>query len=117
MCLFDGEARKMLHRHIRSKYDMSPEEYRAYWDLPADYPMIAPGYSEEKRIVAVAQGLGPRSFTKPPRRASSPARPRRPCLLNGCAGRPDPSDAIGATLGRHTIVPDLPEPRWHRYWA
>ena len=58
VCLFDGEPRKMLHRHIRSKYNMSPEEYRAYWNLPADYPMTAPGYSEEKRIVAVAQGLG-----------------------------------------------------------
>jgi len=58
VCLFDGEPRKMLHRHIRSKYNMSPEEYRAYWSLPADYPMTAPGYSEEKRIVAVAQGLG-----------------------------------------------------------
>jgi len=58
VCLFDGEPRKMLHRHIRAKYNMSPEEYRAYWNLPDDYPMTAPGYSEEKRIVAVAQGLG-----------------------------------------------------------
>lgn len=58
ICLFDGEPRKMLHRHIRSKYNMTPEEYREFWNLPADYPMTAPGYSQEKRIVAVAQGLG-----------------------------------------------------------
>lgn len=58
ICLFDGEPRKMLSRHLLSKYGMRPDEYRAYWNLPDDYPMTAPGYSDEKRIVAVSQGLG-----------------------------------------------------------
>lgn len=58
ICLFDGERRKMLSRHLLSKYGMRPDEYRAYWNLPDSYPMTAPGYSDEKRIVAVSQGLG-----------------------------------------------------------
>lgn len=70
ICLFDGESRKMLHRHIRAKYNMSPEEYRSYWKLPGDYPMTAPGYSEEKRVVAVAQGLGQS-------RIKAPATPKK----------------------------------------
>lgn len=58
ICLIDGEHRKMLHRHLRSKYKMSEAEYKRHFDLDKDYPMTAPGYSKEKRIVAVRQGLG-----------------------------------------------------------
>lgn len=58
ICLFDGAKKKMMSRHLKAKYGMTPAEYREYWDLPADYPMTAPGYSAEKRAVAKAQGLG-----------------------------------------------------------
>lgn len=58
VCLIDGEQRRMLHRHLRSRYGMSVEEYRAHFGLPDDYPMTAPGYSEEKRRYAIHQGLG-----------------------------------------------------------
>jgi predicted transcriptional regulator len=58
ICLFDGAKKKMMSRHLKAKYNMTPAEYREYWDLPADYPMTAPGYSAEKRAVAKAQGLG-----------------------------------------------------------
>lgn len=58
VCLIDGERRKMLQRHLRSKYQMSEAEYRTHFNLPDSYPMTAPGYSKEKSIVARAQGLG-----------------------------------------------------------
>lgn len=58
VCLFDGAEKKMMSRHLRAKYNMSPDEYREYWNLSPDYPMTAPSYSAEKRLVALNQGLG-----------------------------------------------------------
>jgi predicted transcriptional regulator len=58
VCLEDGLKFKSLKRHLRSKYGMSPEEYRAKWALPADYPMVAPGYSEKRSKLAKKMGLG-----------------------------------------------------------
>lgn len=58
VCLEDGEAFKSLKRHLREKYDMTPEQYRAKWDLPADYPMVAPEYSKRRAAMAKANGLG-----------------------------------------------------------
>ncbi len=58
VCLEDGLKFKSLKRHLRSKYGMSPEEYRAKWGLPADYPMVAPGYSEKRSKLAKKMGLG-----------------------------------------------------------
>ncbi|MBY9065295.1 MucR family transcriptional regulator [Hyphomonas sp. WL0036] len=58
ICLEDGLKFKSLKRHLRSKYDMSPDEYREKWDLPADYPMVAPGYSAQRSKLAKKMGLG-----------------------------------------------------------
>jgi predicted transcriptional regulator len=58
VCLEDGKKLKMLKRYLRTNYDMSPEEYRARWGLPADYPMVAPAYSEKRRELAKEIGLG-----------------------------------------------------------
>lgn len=58
ICLEDGKKFKSLKRHLRTAYDMSPEEYRAKWDLPADYPMVAPGYSRQRSKLAKKMGLG-----------------------------------------------------------
>lgn len=58
ICLEDGLKFKSLKRHLRSKYDMSPEEYREKWGLPADYPMVAPGYSAQRSKLAKKMGLG-----------------------------------------------------------
>lgn len=58
ICLEDGLKFKSLKRHLRSRYGMSPEEYRAKWALPADYPMVAPGYSEKRSRLAKKMGLG-----------------------------------------------------------
>jgi len=48
----------MLKRYIRAKYGMEEADYKAFWNLPADYPMVAPGYAKLKADVALAQGLG-----------------------------------------------------------
>jgi len=58
ICLEDGKELKMLKRYLRSTYDMSPEEYRKRWGLPADYPMVAPSYAQRRSEFAKKIGLG-----------------------------------------------------------
>jgi len=58
ICLEDGKKLKMLKRYLRSTYDMSPEEYRKRWGLPADYPMVAPSYAQRRSEFAKKIGLG-----------------------------------------------------------
>lgn len=58
VCLEDGKKLKMLKRHLRSTYNMSPDEYRARWGLPADYPMVAPNYAAQRSEFAKRIGLG-----------------------------------------------------------
>ena len=58
VCLEDGKKLKMLKRHLRTAYGLSPEEYRAKWGLPADYPMVAPNYSAQRSAFAKKIGLG-----------------------------------------------------------
>lgn len=58
ICLEDGKKFKSLKRHLRTAYDMSPEDYRARWGLPADYPMVAPAYAEARSTLAKKMGLG-----------------------------------------------------------
>lgn len=56
--LEDGKPYKSLKRHLRTKYNMTPEDYRAKWGLPADYPMVAPNYAANRSALAKAMGLG-----------------------------------------------------------
>jgi predicted transcriptional regulator len=58
ICLEDGKKLKMLKRHLMTHYQMTPEDYRAKWGLPADYPMVAPNYAEQRRNLAKKIGLG-----------------------------------------------------------
>ena len=58
VCLEDGKKLKMLKRHLRTTYNMSPEDYRAKWGLPAEYPMVAPAYAERRSEFAKKIGLG-----------------------------------------------------------
>jgi predicted transcriptional regulator len=58
ICLEDGKKFKSLKRHLRTHYDLSPEEYREKWGLPADYPMVAPSYSATRSRLAKDNGLG-----------------------------------------------------------
>jgi predicted transcriptional regulator len=58
VCLDDGKKLKMLKRHLMTHYGMTPDDYRTKWGLPADYPMVAPAYAEQRRELAKAIGLG-----------------------------------------------------------
>jgi predicted transcriptional regulator len=58
VCLEDGQKFKSLKRHLRLKYELSPEQYRAKWDLPKDYPMVAPNYAKARSDLAKQMGLG-----------------------------------------------------------
>ena len=58
VCLEDGKKLKMLRRHLMTHYNMTPDDYRAKWNLPKDYPMVAPNYAEKRRALAKQIGLG-----------------------------------------------------------
>jgi len=58
VCLEDGKKLKMLKRHLMTHYQMTPEQYRTKWNLPAEYPMVAPNYAEQRRTLAKKIGLG-----------------------------------------------------------
>lgn len=64
ICLEDGKKFKSLKRHLRTHYNMSPEEYRDKWGLPADYPMVAPNYSATRSRLAKDNGLGRKAAAK-----------------------------------------------------
>jgi predicted transcriptional regulator len=58
ICLDDGKRLKLLKRHLRTVYNMTPDEYRTKWGLPYDYPMVAPNYAESRSVLAKKIGLG-----------------------------------------------------------
>jgi predicted transcriptional regulator len=58
ICLEDGKKFKSLKRHLRTQYNMSPEDYREKWGLPSDYPMVAPNYAQARSQLAKQMGLG-----------------------------------------------------------
>ncbi len=64
ICLEDGKKLKMLKRHLKTAYNMTPEEYREKWNLPSDYPMVAPNYAEHRSSLAKKIGLGTRARAK-----------------------------------------------------
>jgi len=64
VCLEDGKKLKMLKRHLMTDHGLTPAQYRARWNLPADYPIVAPAYAEQRRALAVKIGLGRKPGTK-----------------------------------------------------
>lgn len=73
VCLEDGKKLKMLKRHLMTHYNMTPDQYRARWGLPADYPMVAPNYAEKRRELAKKIGLGRKPGVKRGRVAKAKA--------------------------------------------
>lgn len=65
ICLEDGKSFKSLKRHLRTSYDMTPEQYRTKWGLPSDYPMVAPAYAEARSALAKSMGLGRKAAAQP----------------------------------------------------
>jgi predicted transcriptional regulator len=70
VCLEDGKKLKMLKRHLRTNYNMTPDEYRAKWGLSPDYPMVAPNYAAQRSAFAKKIGLGRSTVRKSGRRAA-----------------------------------------------
>ena len=68
ICLEDGKKLKMLKRHLRASYGITPDEYRTKWGLPPDYPMVAPNYAEQRSNFAKKIGLGRKKGDKITRR-------------------------------------------------
>ena len=81
ICLEDGKKFKSLKRHLRTAYNMSPEEYRARWGLPSDYPMVAPSYAEARSSLAKKWALAS-SAAKHPRAARPPKQIDRPFIVS-----------------------------------
>ena len=73
ICLEDGKKFKSLKRHLRTKFEMGPEEYRAKWGLPSDYPMVAPNYAAARSNLALAMGLGQKRQANAGRKKGSKA--------------------------------------------
>lgn len=68
VCLEDGKKLKMLKRHLRTTYNMTPQEYKEKWNLPMDYPMVAPNYAKQRSSFAKQIGLGKKSGNASPTR-------------------------------------------------
>jgi predicted transcriptional regulator len=81
ICLEDGRKFKSLKRHLRTKYNMSPDQYRAKWGLPKDYPMTAPSYAERRSNLAKAAGLG--RVPRDAQRSKIEAAPKKGRALKG----------------------------------
>ncbi|MGL3823691.1 MucR family transcriptional regulator [Sphingopyxis sp. R3-92] len=79
VCLEDGKKLKMLRRHLMTHYGQTPDDYRAKWGLPADYPMVAPDYAERRRVLAKEIGLGTkgRGGGRKPARGATKAAAKR----------------------------------------
>ena len=85
VCLEDGKKLKMLKRYLASNYNMTPAQYRAKWKLPADYPMVAPNYSSQRKDLAHKMGLGRKKSAEAPV-AAAPKRTRgRPAAPKAAA--------------------------------
>ena len=81
VCLEDGKKLKMLKRHLRVSYGMTPEQYREKWKLPADYPMVAPDYAIHRSNLAKQFGLGRKPGSSAPEQTSPTTQSEQPELL------------------------------------
>lgn len=91
-CLECGEKMKMLKRHLGTEHGMTPADYRARWNLPADYPMVAPDYAAKRKELAVRIGLGRKpkaAVPEAPAKAPKAAKPRK--KLGVAFGSADPA--------------------------
>ena len=78
ICLEDGKKFKSLKRHLATSYDLTPDDYRARWNLPADYPMVAPNYAATRSQLARASGLGRKAAAPEPLTPQASAKRRKP---------------------------------------
>ncbi|HEY0271023.1 MAG TPA: MucR family transcriptional regulator [Sphingomonas sp.] len=94
VCLEDGKKLKMLKRYLYTNYKMTPDDYRAKWKLPRDYPMVAPAYADQRRSLAQKIGLGRKKTEEVP--AAPPATITKPRAKKAVAAAPVPVDEAEA---------------------
>lgn len=88
VCLEDGKKFKSLKRHLRTAYDLSPDQYRAKWNLPRDYPMVAPAYAAARSALAKQSGLGQPRADEPEKPKGKPATEPKAAGPKRGRGRP-----------------------------
>jgi len=103
VCLEDGRKLKLLKRYLRTQYNLTPDEYRAKWGLPRDYPMVAPSYATHRASLAQTYGLGRKPTTKADHPAGSP-EPHLPL-----APSPSSTTEAGGALDATETSPTPPE--------
>ncbi len=115
VCLEDGRKLKTLKRHLRATYDMTPEQYREKWGLPADYPMVAPNYAEHRSRLAKELGLGRKAAEEveppaptPPVVVAKAAPPAPPPVVAKVA--PPPPMVVAKPVAA-VKLPEIKEPR------
>lgn len=86
VCLEDGKKMKMLKRHLRIAYGLSPDEYRKKWNLPKDYPMVSPNYAKHRSDLALQIGLGRGGRGRPPASAQAAASAPAPASVPAAEG-------------------------------
>ncbi len=101
-CLECGKGQKMLKRHLATAHGLTPDEYRAKWNLPHDYPMVAPDYAEKRRDLAMKIGLG----RKPAAAKKAPAK--RKASGQKKTGWTSPSGACKSVTDKREHPPDHP---------
>jgi predicted transcriptional regulator len=97
ICLEDGKSFKSLKRHLRTTYDMTPEQYRAKWSLPSDYPMVAPNYAKARSELAKNFGLG--------QMRKKGAAPVEAAANNGAPAKPKRAAAKAAVNSNEVTAP------------
>ena len=101
VCLEDGKKLKMLKRHLMTHYNMTPDEYRQRWNLPADYPMVAPNYAEKRRELAKKIGLGRKPGESPAKKKTAA---RGNVTKKAAASKTTPTKAKTAQSGSKSVA-------------
>ena len=108
ICLEDGKKLKMLKRHLKTSYNMSPDEYRTKWRLPRDYPMVAPAMPRTGSTLAKKIGLGRKPAEAPAEVVQHPARARRQGLSGAFQARSTHQKTpFGEPIGANWQLPQL----------
>ncbi len=107
VCLEDGKKLKMLRRYLMTRYSMTPDDYRRKWNLPKDYPMVAPNYAEQRRSLAHSIGLGRKRDVAPAAaEAVAEAAPKRGRGRPKAAAAPAPATDAPKRRGRPRKQPE-----------
>lgn len=107
VCLEDGKKLKMLKRHLMTRYQMTPAQYREKWNLKADYPMVAPNYSETRKSLALKSGLGKKPAQPVAEVGAAPKGRRKAAPKAATTQAPAAASAPAVKASRKVLKPAL----------